>query len=100
MAARTERRAGPSLAARVAGDRLVRFELYAAVAGLFDLLVQLPVHVAFAVAPAFLTDPTSESPASAAALMTRRRRALARRHAGRAGAGQRRRGVAVSAIPG
>jgi len=50
------------------------FQLYTAAAGLFDLLVQLPVHVAFAVALAFLTDPTPDSPAAAAALATRRRR--------------------------
>ncbi|TMQ22943.1 MAG: TRAP transporter fused permease subunit [Candidatus Rokuibacteriota bacterium] len=50
------------------------FQLYTAVAGLFDLLVQLPVHVAFAVALAFLADPTPDSPASAAALAARRRR--------------------------
>ena len=50
------------------------FQLYTAAAGLFDLLVQLPVHVAFAVALAFLTDPAPDSPAAAAALATRRRR--------------------------
>lgn len=50
------------------------FQLYTAAAGLFDLLVQLPVHVAFAVALAFLTDPTPDSPAAAAALAGRRRR--------------------------
>jgi len=50
------------------------FQLYTAAAGLFDLLVQLPVHVAFAVALAFLTDPTPDSPAAAAALARRRRR--------------------------
>ena len=37
------------------------FQLYTAQAGLFDLLIQLPVHVAFAVALAFLT-PTTEAP--------------------------------------
>src|SRR5205814_1422251 len=42
--------------------------------GLFDLLVQLPVHVAFAVALGFLTDPTPESAQAAAALALRRRR--------------------------
>jgi TRAP transporter 4TM/12TM fusion protein len=50
------------------------FQLYTAAAGLFDLLVQLPVHVAFAVALAFLTDPTPDSPAAAAVLATRRPR--------------------------
>jgi TRAP transporter 4TM/12TM fusion protein len=50
------------------------FQLYTAVAGLFDLLVQLPVHVAFAIALAFLTDPTPDSAAAAAALAARRRR--------------------------
>src|SRR6185503_2062980 len=50
------------------------FQLYTAVAGLFDLLVQLPIHVAFAVALAFLTDPTPDSPEAAAALAARRRR--------------------------
>jgi TRAP transporter 4TM/12TM fusion protein len=34
------------------------FQLYTAKAGLFDLLIQLPLHVAFAVALAFLTPPT------------------------------------------
>ena len=50
------------------------FQLYTAVAGLFDLLVQLPVHVAFAVALAFLTDPSPDSAQAAAALARRRRR--------------------------
>jgi TRAP transporter 4TM/12TM fusion protein len=50
------------------------FQLYTAVAGLFDLLVQLPVHVAFAVALAFLTDPPPDSAPAAAALAGRRRR--------------------------
>jgi TRAP transporter 4TM/12TM fusion protein len=50
------------------------FQLYTSVAGLFDLLVQLPIHVAFAVALAFLTDPTPDSPEAAAALAARRRR--------------------------
>ena len=50
------------------------FQLYTAVAGLFDLLIQLPVHVAFAVALAFLTDPTPDSPAAAAALAAGPRR--------------------------
>ena len=34
------------------------FQLYTAWAGMFDLLVQLPLHVAFAVALGFLTSPT------------------------------------------
>jgi len=50
------------------------FQLYTAVAGLYDLLVQLPVHVGFAVALAFLTDPTPESAEQAAALATRKKR--------------------------
>ncbi|HTO12990.1 MAG TPA: TRAP transporter permease [Candidatus Binatia bacterium] len=50
------------------------FQLYTAVAGLYDLLVQLPVHVGFAVALGFLTEPTPESAAQAAALARRRRR--------------------------
>jgi TRAP transporter 4TM/12TM fusion protein len=50
------------------------FQLYTAVAGLFDLLIQLPVHVAFAVALAFLTDPMPDSPEAAAALAARPRR--------------------------
>jgi TRAP transporter 4TM/12TM fusion protein len=50
------------------------FQLYTAVFGLFDLLVQLPVHVAFAVALGFLTDPTPDSAQAAAALAARRRR--------------------------
>ncbi|HET9490531.1 MAG TPA: TRAP transporter permease [Methylomirabilota bacterium] len=37
------------------------FQLYTAYAGMFDLLVQLPVHVAFAVAVGFLT-PSGEAP--------------------------------------
>jgi TRAP transporter 4TM/12TM fusion protein len=49
------------------------FQLYTAVAGLYDLLIQLPVHVAFAVALGFLTDPTPDSDAAAAALARRRR---------------------------
>ena len=36
------------------------FQLYTAATGLFDLLIQLPIHVAFAVALGFLT-PTSDS---------------------------------------
>ena len=38
------------------------FQLYTAYAGLYDLLIQLPVHVAFAVALGFLTEPTPDSP--------------------------------------
>jgi TRAP-type uncharacterized transport system fused permease subunit len=34
------------------------FQLYTAYAGLYDLLIQLPVHVAFAIALGFLTEPT------------------------------------------
>jgi TRAP transporter 4TM/12TM fusion protein len=37
------------------------FQLYTAQAGLYDLLIQLPVHVAFAVALGFLTPPTPDS---------------------------------------
>jgi TRAP-type uncharacterized transport system fused permease subunit len=37
------------------------FQVYTAYAGLFDLLIQLPVHVAFAVALGFLTTPVPES---------------------------------------
>lgn len=50
------------------------FQLYTAAAGLFDLLVQLPVHVGFAVALGFLTDATPDSAQAAAALAARRRR--------------------------
>jgi TRAP transporter 4TM/12TM fusion protein len=50
------------------------FQLYTAHAGLFDLLIQLPVHVAFAVALGFLTEPLPDSPAQAAAAPTRRAR--------------------------
>ena len=35
------------------------FQLYTAQAGMFDLLIQLPLHVAFAVALAFLTSPVA-----------------------------------------
>jgi TRAP transporter 4TM/12TM fusion protein len=38
------------------------FQLYTAWAGMFDLLVQLPLHVAFAVALGFLTPPAGQSP--------------------------------------
>jgi len=50
------------------------FQLYTAQAGLYDLLIQLPVHVGFAVALAFLTGPIPESPARAAARSGRTRR--------------------------
>ncbi len=50
------------------------FQLYTAYAGLYDLLIQLPVHVAFAIALGFLTDPTPESAAEAARLAARRPR--------------------------
>jgi TRAP transporter 4TM/12TM fusion protein len=40
------------------------FQVYTAYAGMFDLLVQLPVHVAFAVALGFLTPSGSSSPGS------------------------------------
>ncbi len=48
------------------------FQLYTAWAGLFDLLIQLPVHVAFAVALGFLTEPVPESAARAATAAARR----------------------------
>jgi TRAP transporter 4TM/12TM fusion protein len=48
------------------------FQLYTAWAGLFDLLIQLPVHVAFAVALGFLTAPIPESAAQAEKLGRRR----------------------------
>jgi TRAP transporter 4TM/12TM fusion protein len=50
------------------------FQLYTAYAGMWDLLIQLPVHVAFAVALGFLTDPTPDSPEAAAKLAARRPR--------------------------
>jgi len=50
------------------------FQLYTAQAGLYDLLIQLPVHVGFAVALAFLTGPIPESAAGAAARSGRTRR--------------------------
>src|SRR5881396_794006 len=50
------------------------FQVYTAYAGLYDLLIQLPVHVAFAIALAFLTDPTPDSPEAAEALQRRRPR--------------------------
>jgi TRAP transporter 4TM/12TM fusion protein len=49
------------------------FQLYTAQAGLYDLLIQLPVHVGLAVALAFLTDPMPE-PTTPAALARRARR--------------------------
>ena len=48
------------------------FQLYTAHAGLFDLMIQLPVHVAFAVALGFLTTPIPESAAQAEKLNRRR----------------------------
>jgi TRAP transporter 4TM/12TM fusion protein len=50
------------------------FQLYTAYAGMWDLLIQLPVHVAFAVALGFLTEPTPDSPEAAAKLDRRRPR--------------------------
>jgi TRAP transporter 4TM/12TM fusion protein len=47
------------------------FQLYTAARGMFDLLIQLPVHVAFAVALGFLTPPTPESAAAAERLARR-----------------------------
>ena len=47
------------------------FQIYTAYAGLYDLLIQLPVHVAFAVALGFLTPPTPDSPEAAARLAAR-----------------------------
>ena len=47
------------------------FQLYTAYAGLYDLLIQLPVHVAFAIALGFLTEPTPDSPEAAARLAAR-----------------------------
>lgn len=38
------------------------FQLYTAYAGMFDLLIQLPVHVAFAVGLGFLTPPAAGPP--------------------------------------
>jgi len=48
------------------------FQLFTACAGLYDLLIQLPVHVAFATALGFLTEPVPDS-AGAAARTPRRR---------------------------
>jgi TRAP transporter 4TM/12TM fusion protein len=50
------------------------FQLYTAYAGLFDLLIQLPVHVAFAVALGFLIEPPAESAAGAERARRRRPR--------------------------
>src|SRR6266403_398360 len=50
------------------------FQLYTAYAGLYDLLIQLPVHVASAPALGFLTEPTPDSPEAAEALRRRRPR--------------------------
>jgi len=50
------------------------FQLYTAYAGMFDLLLQLPVHVAFAVALGFLTEPAAESPGQAEKARRRRPR--------------------------
>jgi TRAP transporter 4TM/12TM fusion protein len=50
------------------------FQLYTAYAGMWDLLIQLPLHVAFAVALGFLTEPTPDSPEAAAKLARRRPR--------------------------
>jgi TRAP transporter 4TM/12TM fusion protein len=50
------------------------FQVYTAYAGMYDLLVQLPLHVAFAVALGFLTDPMPDSPEAAARLAQRRPR--------------------------
>jgi TRAP transporter 4TM/12TM fusion protein len=50
------------------------FQLYTAYAGMFDLLIQLPVHVAFAVALGFLTQPPAESAAQAERAARRRPR--------------------------
>jgi TRAP transporter 4TM/12TM fusion protein len=50
------------------------FQLYTAWAGLFDLLIQLPVHVAFAIALGFLTEPTPDSPEAAGRLAAQRSR--------------------------
>ena len=50
------------------------FHMYTAYAGMFDLLIQLPVHVAFAVALGFLTEPTAESAEQEAKARRRRPR--------------------------
>ena len=49
------------------------FQLYTAWGGLYDLLIQLPVHVSFAIALGFLTEPMPDSPEAAARLAARRR---------------------------
>ena len=59
------------------------FQLYTAYAGMFDLLIQLPVHVAFAVALGFLTEPTAESAEQAEKARRRRPRRVAERRAWR-----------------
>src|SRR5256885_11494297 len=50
------------------------FQLYTAYAGMYDLLIQLPLHVAFAVALGFLTPPIADSPEAAARLARQRPR--------------------------
>ena len=50
------------------------FQLYTAYAGMFDLLIQLPVHVAFAIALGFLTEPAAESEKQAEQARRRRPR--------------------------
>ena len=50
------------------------FQVYTAYAGLYDLLIQLPVHVAFATALGFLTEPTPDSPEAAETQRRRRPR--------------------------
>jgi TRAP transporter 4TM/12TM fusion protein len=50
------------------------FQLYTAYAGMFDLLIQLPVHVAFAVALGFLVEAPAESAADAERARRRHRR--------------------------
>ena len=47
------------------------FQLYTAALGTFDLLIQLPVHVASAVALGYLVPPTPDSAAAAAKLAQR-----------------------------
>ncbi len=49
------------------------FQLYTAQAGLYDLLIQLPMHVAFAVALGFLTPPVPDSPEAGGGGGARRR---------------------------
>ncbi len=50
------------------------FQVYTAYAGMWDLLIQLPLHVAFAVALGFLTAPIADSPHAAVKLARRRQR--------------------------